>query len=949
MQRKINFLFLILIFFPYRVNSQIGTPGILNIDKSVYKAAGKNSDIKIGDNGYVYAGNTLGLLEYKGSYWQLYPLPLGQPIYSLLIGDNGYIYVGAFEEFGYFNRDIYGSLQYHSLSQSVNLSNENIIDIFSFENKVYFSSTNSVFMYDGEKIVNMDEFENLPFIRAINEGVFVHSESGEIGFFKDNIYDKIFSIEKQNFENIVTVLPYNNDILIFTANNGIFIYNGVSCKQWEKRINERIINRTINKAILSSDSLYIVGTNDNGIYTFNKKGEIVWEVSTSDGLQNNTIHGLCTDQNNNVWVALDNGISYIKNNSDIRFIKPYKRDLGTIFSSLIYDDYIYLATNQGLFYSKLNEYEYEFQLIPGLSDQANNLKIFDNQIICCHSKGTYLIQKESATLLSDMEDASHIQKVMIHQQEVLLQTSLKSLNIYKKNLSGKWFFSHYIDNFLYPVRQIELDAHGNIWISHYYKGLFKVKLNQNLTETERIDHYSLPGADANNYNINLFKIKGRVIFGSNYNYYTFDDISNIIIPFSSLTNNKDENIGNIQKVISIDDNNYWCITENGLYRIDYSNNELKEKRYIPFSFFDRDLPDSNYNLILSGEKVIFCLNNKIAIIPNKIEKEYETIITNIHFTSIEVFSKKDTLQLPIKLDKRESIKYITNNIIFKTGTDNSASQAIRYSYKLEGEDDKFSSPSLIPFKEYNRLGAGKYTFNAIACDYFGNELSRSSYDFEIKPPYFVSPLAILLYICFLFSISWIIYNMISKKVKESNIKIAKEQERLRQEENELKEREIIKLKNNNLQSELYFKSKEMANSSFMLINKNNILVEVKNELTAQKEDLGTRYPDKYYSKLINIINEGINLDDNWTVFQANFDRIHENFFRNLKDNYPELTSNDLKICALLRLNLSTKDIANFLGNTIRGVDSARYRLRKKLNIDSQIDIVEFLIQFKGHE
>ena len=82
------------------------------------------------------------------------------------------------------------------------------------------------------------------------------------------------------------------------------------------------------------------------------------------------------------------------------------------------------------------------------------------------------------------------------------------------------------------------------------------------------------------------------------------------------------------------------------------------------------------------------------------------------------------------------------------------------------------------------------------------------------------------------------------------------------------------------------------------------------------------------------------------IYQKNFDLIHEHFFRTLRERYPSLTASDLKFCALLRLNLNTKDIAKFTNLTIRGVEAARYRLRKKLNLTENESLIEFLIDLK---
>ena len=161
-----------------------------------------------------------------------------------------------------------------------------------------------------------------------------------------------------------------------------------------------------------------------------------------------------------------------------------------------------------------------------------------------------------------------------------------------------------------------------------------------------------------------------------------------------------------------------------------------------------------------------------------------------------------------------------------------------------------------------------------------------------------------------------------------------------------RERRILTLEKENLRQEVAYKSKELAGSTMSIIRKNEILTRLRSEICAQKEALGTHYPDKYYSRVLKMIDDNISSDSDWEIFRTNFDRIHENFFRNLMERYPSLTQSDLRLCAFLRLNMSTKDIANMLNISLKGVEAARYRLRKKLRLGSGISLGEFLIGFK---
>ena len=128
------------------------------------------------------------------------------------------------------------------------------------------------------------------------------------------------------------------------------------------------------------------------------------------------------------------------------------------------------------------------------------------------------------------------------------------------------------------------------------------------------------------------------------------------------------------------------------------------------------------------------------------------------------------------------------------------------------------------------------------------------------------------------------------------------------------------------------------------VAKNEVLEKLRT--VVQESLVKGQYGRKNLESLLKLINENIETQEFWDVFQNNFDLIHEKFFRNLRERYPSLTATDLRFCALLRLNLSTKDIAQMTNLTIRGVEAARYRLRKKLDIPDGTGLVDFLIDLK---
>ncbi len=153
----------------------------------------------------------------------------------------------------------------------------------------------------------------------------------------------------------------------------------------------------------------------------------------------------------------------------------------------------------------------------------------------------------------------------------------------------------------------------------------------------------------------------------------------------------------------------------------------------------------------------------------------------------------------------------------------------------------------------------------------------------------------------------------------------------------LKQKQKLKLKENKKAIEL--KNKELAKSALQLIEKDEFIAGLKNTLTDNKEDLN---PNSI-NKVIKSIKSGVG--SNWKEFEARFIDINQDFYKKIKKDFPPLTQTDLKICALIKLNFSSKDMSSLLGISIESVHTSRYRLRKKLKLERNDNLVEFVSQY----
>jgi len=206
-------------------------------------------------------------------------------------------------------------------------------------------------------------------------------------------------------------------------------------------------------------------------------------------------------------------------------------------------------------------------------------------------------------------------------------------------------------------------------------------------------------------------------------------------------------------------------------------------------------------------------------------------------------------------------------------------------------------------------------------------------------------IALLLLLIPLFFLGKKFYQQKLQKDQEViRMKLQAEKAEFLRKEAEARERQIIKLQTEKLQAALAGKNRELANAAMSLVYKNELLQKLSEEILKIKDENGRPLPDDQLRKIQKVIEEGMNDVRDWHLFENSFNEAHENFFKKLKANYPDLVPNDLKLCAYLHMNMSSKEMASLLNISLRGVEIRRYRLRKKLNTPHDKNLVEFLME-----
>lgn len=938
-------------------------PQVINYSVNEYKAGNQNWAVTQDKSGLLYFGNNRGLLQFDGIRWTLYPLPNRVPVRSVYAAPDGRLYVGSFEEFGYFERDLCHRLVYHSLKEKVKdyrFFNDEIWTIRSSGGRIYFQSFSSFFVYDGENVrLGRSPYAPLYFF-TIQDTLYAQFIGAGLYRAEGETFTPLIGREELQGDDVVGVLPYDDKLLLVTAVNGLYLYDRGCATAWDVPASGLLKNSTANRAVMLPDSCYIVGTISDGLLAIDKKGTLLWHINRENHLINNTVLGLSSDRCGNLWVALDNGLAQIEVNSPLYFYEPPGARIGMVHDMAMEKESIYLATNQGVY---LLSDKRPPRLIPGTSEQTWYLAREGHQLIAGHNKGTLLIEGETARPITGPNGGgTALRKCLLHGKEVLVQASYNALSIFIRGSAGTWAFSHNVEGFNNLIKSFEVDPAGNIWASHMFKGIYRLRLDETLRQVKEEEYIGFLDDTQQESTIHVMKLRGRIVLTDGRKFYTYEDLSRRIVPYEGL--NRDYPwLSDTYRIVPLNNDLYWFIRNTEYVLLAYEGGRFVVRQRIPFTLFDNPTIENRGNIYVGNEGTsYFCLSGGIARYTPRWEQP-DTVSVPLSLASLTAYNRHDGISVSLPCastgmpdetgagssgffsvrDNRLSVDYTYNTLSFGFLYPEYSGRRYRIFYKLEGFEPEWVEGGSDFVRMYSNLPSGSFILHAQVEDDTGRQVACLAYPFEVKRPFYRSAPAFALYIILLITLlvmlarGYVAWEMAREKR-------AAEAEKKRQEEQlRAQEQLIVKLKNERLETELTYKSKELASATLAVITHNDFLEGLKKEILAQQ--LSGSYTKRFFDKLLRMLDENRTAEDEWAVFQSNFDRIHERFFRKLKEQYPELTPGDLRLCALLRLNMPTKDVARMQNLTVRGVEAARYRLRKKLNLPEGQSLVDFMIQF----
>jgi len=930
-------LLLVFIFFWYSFSIQgqhTSQVKVHNFSRSEYHSENQNWSIDRDQDGFVFGANNVGLIEFDGVGWKYHPSPRGSVIRSVAVNGDNRIYTSGYREIGYWERDRFGKLEYTSLNnlaEPLFAKNEEFWNTVIIGDRVYFHSFSSIFIYEHERFKVVRTGSLIHSISNVN-GTLVMDISGE-GLYRlnDTVPEPFLNFPELQREIVHFCLPLQGDtVLIGTASSGMFMYAGGELLPYLYGWRSYFMENKINRGIMLSGEKLIIGTLLDGVLVFDRKGNLLHHCHKGNGLQNNTVLGLCSYGINSFWVALDQGVDFISLEVDPSYTIYEYEEIGAAYSAVLFQGDLFLCTNQGVFYRDWGDEEDAFQMVPGTQGQAWSAEVFDNEMLISHNSGTFRIENHRAQLISPVAGGFSIIRNPFNKDE-LIQSTYSNIVVFD-NSEGSWNYRYQLPGFIDLIRYLELDHMNNLWASHMHRGVFRLLLSDDRRSIQTVSYY---GEDAfgKDIDIQVFKLEKRIVFTTGEGIFTYDDFNDSIVPFESL--NDQLGIHSLaHRIINGPDHYYWFIGKTSIGLFHFKEGIITKIREFPVQLF-RDHLISGYENIYPIDSVtgLLCLDNGFAILKagkDDISQGIESKSPILH--GITIRDRTGTGEKISLVERELRLPFNRNSVTLEYAFPEYSSEPISFQYYLEGLGATWSDAQDQPVFQFTRIPAGEYRIRVRAFNAWNRFSQEAEMILMVQRPWYLSSVSIIIYGLFFVGILLLARALLVRRIKFREKRIR-----------ESKERELIRLRNEKLNAELSHQSKELANSTMAIIKKNEFLIQLKETIKQQKEELGVRYPDKYHNSLIKKIDQNISSMDDWKVFEFHFEKAHEKFLQKLHTEYPQLSHSDLRLCAYLRMNLSSKEIAPLLRISYRGVENHRYRLRKKLHLTKETDLTDFML------
>lgn len=874
-----------------------------------------------GNEGYVFFASNNGLGVYDGVRWETYNTKEGLTIRSLYFDTKtGTLYCGSVNQFGKWTQDKYGKFEYTLLWKN---KQKNMYMEFwrikapSNGEDIYIQSHQAILKHNitSKKTDIVKTSDNFTYMYDVAGNIWVQEKNNLFRLDHNNELIKIIQVE----DRIIQIIKNESDgrIMLFLEHKGIFVLSNDFLKltPLNTSTNTILSKAKIFTAMSGKERQYLIGTTRGGLYILDQNGTILKNVGEQEGLPTTTVLSAGIDNRDNIWMGLDGGVATLDTGTKDAYYTP-KPSIGTVRGIIPIDNSIYIGTNQGLFKLDTNG---GFSPIESTSGSIWSMYNIGGVLFFNHDLGLFQLKNDIPVQIKEGGSTSLVQSLT--NPDYLVGGDYYGLSLYKMT-DGEVKHVGKIKDYAGIARHIQFDKEGYLWITIPKEGFFRITLSQDMQSVKDIKKFNMPLSNNKDYLL-MLTLDDHLVFYDGATPYFYDPVSQQL--------REDESISGIfrlcgNKLISLNqfDNVFWYQTSDDIGYVIRKGSKLEKYSGIFSRIYNKRV--SPFITKLDGNIYSIGFQNGIAF--SDTGKNMEN---HLKIRMVEAYGVGE----PDYYDFSNSKFELPNNkkIINIYPVNLNANHLVEY--RILELDSVWVKEKIDNFLTLTHLESGLYTIQLRNWgDKDGHIAQITAY---IALPWYVSTPMICVY---LLALGFIVF-MLLLYVKRKNEKEKRRIERVKQAELQILEKEnlvqsqrILELEKENLTIELQEKDKRLAFITMNGVKRNNLMNELKKEIQEAEQYELSKDAKSTIKKVIKKIENELDNNEDWEIFEKYFNVVFGGLLEKLAVKYPQLTQGDLRLLAYLKLNLNNKEIANLLNISFRSVEMSKYRLRKKLNLDT---------------
>lgn len=870
-------------------------PFVQNYLPENYGNHGKIWEMKSVQNGLTYLASENGLLEFDGETWNRFRDYRGFTR-SLYLSNDSTIYIGADMDFGVYKKNKFQKFTYTSLYpyKKNSKETEEFWGTYQVNNKIVFVSHQNIYTYHQDKIKKIASPVRFSDSFFVDGTLFIADEKKGLFTFDGEKLKLVFNYPNEIPFEISGIFKQKNQLKIITKDNGIFQFSEGKLSIFSSEINSQIIENKVFSFSTIENKYWVFGTILNGLYITDLNGKIIQHFNKSKGLPNNTVLSIHYHENGKLWLGLDYGISVINIKDNITYFHDSKNDVGTGFAVALKNNIFYLGTNQGLYNANWNELTNNqtqniFTLVPTSEGQVWTLQDIDGQLLCGHDKGLFEITGNQFKKIHNEPGVYSILKFRNH----LLTASYNGISVFEKK-EGSWQYLKKVNHIVGAVSQIVQENGNTFWANLPNYGILRFQLNENFEPQNR----------------KVFFIEN---FSGSFPHIFVDKQGIHLVTNSAQYSFQDKNLKFVHEV--------------------FAHKSSKIKNIFP-GFYRPIKLNEDYGF--------YPINNGFAVEDFGIRDQHLGFASKLLFRNALAFNNDES----ISIINGEMFPYRFHNLKFSFMMPNE--DGVEYQYFLENFSEKWSDWNEKKTVEFLGLREGNYTL-LIKARKNGNLSETVTFNFVIKAPWYRTFWSYLASALLLMAIIYSLRKYQQNKLKKQKLALLKKEQNSLREQAErhremmiLEKQKQLEQEKNALKNEVKNKTIELATKAKEDEDKNRLLHSLKEKIDEAEKNPSVS--EKRWKEMRRLLNTYLEIDDK--TFEIQMDELHQEFFKVMKKRFPNLSIYDLRLCAYLRIGLTSKEMADILQVLPSSINVSRSRLRKKLNLLHEDDLYDFLINLQ---